>query len=74
VRVSIVDRGPGISFSEQASIFEQFTQGKSDKAHLGSGLGLSICRALISLHKGTIWVESEPGKGSTFSFAIPFSK
>lgn len=74
VRVSIVDRGPGIAFSDQPSIFEQFTQGKSDKAHLGSGLGLSICKALITLHKGTLWVESEPGKGSTFSFAIPFSK
>jgi signal transduction histidine kinase len=71
VRVSVIDRGPGIAEAEQSAIFDRFQQGKSDKAHLGSGLGLSICKALVTLHKGNIWVESELGKGSAFSFSLP---
>jgi signal transduction histidine kinase len=71
VKVSIIDKGPGISENDQSSIFDHFKQGKSDKAHLGSGLGLSICKALIGLHKGTIWVESELGRGSCFNFTLP---
>jgi signal transduction histidine kinase len=71
VRVSISDQGPGIAEADQDAIFERFQQAKSDKAHLGSGLGLSICKALVLLHKGNIWVESELGKGSVFSFNLP---
>ncbi len=71
VRVSVIDQGPGIAEDQQELIFERFQQAKSEKSHLGSGLGLSICKALISLHKGTIWVESEVGRGSSFSFKLP---
>lgn len=71
IKVSVVDRGPGIPISEQGAIFERFYQVKGEKSHLGSGLGLSICKALVGLHKGTILLESEPGKGSVFSFTLP---
>ncbi len=71
--VAVLDEGPGIPAEEIGLIFERFRQGSSTKAHLGSGLGLSICKALVELHGGTISAESVLGKGSTFSFKIPVS-
>jgi signal transduction histidine kinase len=71
--VAVLDEGPGIPAEEIGLIFERFRQGSSKKAHLGSGLGLSICKALVELHGGTIFAESMLGKGSTFSFKIPIS-
>jgi signal transduction histidine kinase len=75
VRVSIRDTGAGIPTSGQEKIFEKFYQvaengGPKPK---GTGLGLSISKALVELHGGKIWVESEPGRGSTFSFTLPLS-
>ncbi len=66
------DRGPGIPAAQQQWVFEAFRRG-SDTAWepAGSGLGLAIAKALTELHGGTIWLESEEGKGSTFSFTLP---
>lgn len=73
VTVSVTDTGPGIPAEEQAGIFEVFrqaggSQGASDK---GSGLGLAISQRLIDLHGSEITLESRPGDGASFSFALP---
>ena len=70
VHVSVSDDGPGIPFEDQSKIFDKFFQIKSDKALGGSGLGLTICREIIRAHGGTIWVDSIPGEGSTFTFTL----
>ena len=70
--VSVEDHGVGISKADQARIFERFY--KVDRARTrggGTGLGLSIARNVLQQHGGRIWVESEEGVGSTFSFALP---
>ena len=66
------DNGPGIPEAQQRWVFEAFN-GASDTARgpTGSGLGLAIARALTELHGGTIWLESQEGRGSTFSFTLP---
>jgi NtrC-family two-component system sensor histidine kinase KinB len=70
VHVSVSDNGPGIPFEVQSKIFDKFVQIKSDKALGGSGLGLTICKEIVHAHGGTIWVESTPGEGSTFTFTL----
>ncbi len=71
--VSVKDNGCGISESAQAHIFERLYQeeGALDQGRRGLGLGLAICRELVSRHTGKIWVESQAGQGSTFSFTLP---
>jgi len=72
VVVSVADQGIGIPKSDQGRIFERFY--KVDRARVrggGTGLGLSIARNVLQQHGGRIWVESEEGVGSTFSFALP---
>jgi CheY-like chemotaxis protein/two-component sensor histidine kinase len=73
VVVSVFDTGPGIAPEHQGKLFEPFSQVDASPTRKtgGSGLGLSICRHLVELHEGRIWVESKVGEGSTFSFAIP---
>jgi NtrC-family two-component system sensor histidine kinase KinB len=71
IHVSVIDNGPGIPFEVQSKIFDKFVQIKSDKALGGSGLGLTICKEIIRAHGGTIWVDSNPGEGSTFTFTLP---
>jgi NtrC-family two-component system sensor histidine kinase KinB len=71
IHVSVIDHGPGIPFEVQSKIFDKFVQIKSDKALGGSGLGLTICKEIIRAHGGTIWVDSTPGEGSTFTFTLP---
>ena len=58
---------------DQATIFEEFRQVGGDYAHKkeGTGLGLTLAKKFVELHGGTIWVESEVGKGSTFTFTLP---
>jgi signal transduction histidine kinase len=72
VLVSVADTGPGIAPEDQDRIFEEFQQtdlGAEQKE--GTGLGLALSKRLVELHGGRIWVESEPGKGSTFTFTLP---
>jgi len=73
VRISVRDNGRGIPKEEQDHIFDHLYQIKAGDAttEQGIGLGLFLCRELVELHGGTIAVESEPGKGSTFSFELP---
>jgi signal transduction histidine kinase/ActR/RegA family two-component response regulator len=71
---SVQDPGVGITPEKQAHIFDAFTQadGSTARRYGGTGLGLTICRKLVGMMKGQIWVESEPGKGSTFHFTSEF--
>jgi sigma-B regulation protein RsbU (phosphoserine phosphatase) len=73
VYVSIVDTGRGISPEARALIFERLYQDPDsiDNNRAGLGLGLYIAKELVELHGGRIWVTSEPGSGSTFSFTLP---
>jgi signal transduction histidine kinase len=72
VEVSVSDTGVGIALEDQEAVFEEFRQvGTSDKKVEGTGLGLTLCRKFVELHGGKIWVKSELGKGSTFTFTIP---
>jgi len=72
--ISVADTGVGIAPEDQEAIFEEFRQvGTADKKVEGTGLGLALSRKFIELHGGRIWVESQPGKGSTFSFTLPAS-
>ncbi|GBE94954.1 PAS domain S-box protein [Nostoc cycadae] len=73
VCVSVIDTGIGIAPEDQPKVFEKFRQvgdTLTDKPK-GTGLGLPICKQIVEHHGGRIWVESEPGKGSVFSFLIP---
>jgi signal transduction histidine kinase len=74
--VSVSDQGGGISPRDQAKLFKPFHQiGQVAPGPLGgAGLGLLVCRRLVEAHGGRIWVESEPGNGSTFSFTLPITK
>jgi signal transduction histidine kinase len=71
--VAVCDSGPGIKLADQERIFDEFQQadGSSTKQKPGTGLGLSIAKRIIEMHKGRIWVQSEPGHGSTFFFTLP---
>jgi signal transduction histidine kinase len=71
--VSVADSGPGIPPEEQAHIFEKFHRIDTGDAKetFGYGLGLYLCRCLVEAMAGRIWVESEPGHGATFCFALP---
>jgi PAS domain S-box-containing protein len=73
ITVSIIDSGMGISREDQPKVFEKFKQvgdTLTDKPK-GTGLGLPICKEIVEHHGGLIWVESEQGKGSNFSFTLP---
>jgi signal transduction histidine kinase len=72
VRVSVRDSGPGIAAEDQGRIFEEFQQAAAGRERgEGTGLGLALSKRLVELHGGRIWVDSEPGQGSTFVFALP---
>ena len=73
VEISVSDTGIGISPDDQTRVFEEFRQVGGDYAHKkeGTGLGLTLAKKFVELHGGKIWVESELGKGSTFSFSLP---
>jgi signal transduction histidine kinase len=72
-RVAVADTGPGIAPEDQAKIFQEFQQvdSSSTRKKGGTGLGLSIAKRIVEMHGGRIWVESSPGKGSTFWFTLP---
>jgi signal transduction histidine kinase len=71
--VSVRDTGPGISAADQAKLFQEFQQADNaiTKKKGGTGLGLAISKRIIEMHGGRIWVESQPGQGSTFAFTLP---
>jgi signal transduction histidine kinase len=71
LQVCVTDDGPGIPEELQDHIFEKFFVVGSRQTHSGLGLGLYIAREMIELHSGSIWVESQVGKGSTFCFQLP---
>jgi two-component system, NtrC family, sensor kinase len=72
VEVSVIDTGVGIAPEDQETVFDEFRQvGTADKKVEGTGLGLALSRKFVELHGGRIWVESEVGQGSTFTFTIP---
>lgn len=73
VIVSVTDTGPGIPSEYLPKIFDWFWQAPGAE-QMGSGLGLSITKGIVEAHGGRIWVESEPGKGSSFSFSLPAEK
>jgi GAF domain-containing protein/anti-sigma regulatory factor (Ser/Thr protein kinase) len=73
VQIAVSDSGIGIAPEDQAAIFEEFRQVGSDETRKqeGTGLGLTLAKKFVELHGGRIWVESEPGRGSTFTFTLP---
>jgi signal transduction histidine kinase/uncharacterized membrane protein len=73
VTVQVRDTGIGIGFDDLPRIFEKFYRVKTEETGdvVGTGLGLAIAKSIVEMHGGRIWAESEPGAGSTFSFALP---
>ncbi len=72
VRFSVIDTGPGIPAEELPMLFDRFYQaGDNAQKRQGLGLGLTICKSLVTAHGGRIWVESLPGVGSAFNFTLP---
>jgi GAF domain-containing protein/anti-sigma regulatory factor (Ser/Thr protein kinase) len=76
VRLSVRDTGIGIAMEDQERIFEEFQQAshQGERSREGTGLGLTLTKRMVELHGGTITVESAPGKGSTFTVALPLMK
>ncbi len=75
LQVSVKDTGKGISEYDQKKIFHPFVQADTfeSKEQEGTGLGLSLVKKFVELHNGSIWLESEVGKGTTFFFSIPIN-
>ncbi len=75
VVLEVTDRGPGLSDEQKEHVFERFY--RTDRARSrtagGTGLGLAIVSALVTAHRGTVWVDSVPGHGATFGFALPLA-
>ena len=72
VVLSVEDTGPGITLEQQTHLFDRFWQAR-DGDRRGVGLGLTITKQIVEAHGGRIWIESTPGAGSTFSFALPLA-
>ena len=72
VVIKVHDTGCGIPPDEQKRIFQRFSQGRTERRE-GVGLGLAIARELVQQHRGELWVDSEPGRGATFSFTLPLA-
>ena len=71
--VTFKDHGPGIPAESLPLIFERFYRVRTEKA-TGTGLGLYICRQIIEAHRGKIWAESTPGRGTTFFIELPINQ
>jgi two-component system OmpR family sensor kinase len=76
IRISVADNGPGLSAEDQKKIFERFYRADTSRVRVdgeGSGLGLSIVDAVMKAHGGSVSVQSELGKGATFTLFFPIS-
>lgn len=73
VLVTVADRGPGIPAGEEGRVFEKFYRPTGVAATSGIGLGLAICRGIVTAHGGRIWAEHRPGGGAAFHFTLPLS-
>jgi two-component system sensor histidine kinase KdpD len=73
VRVEVADRGPGLPVGEEARVFDKFYRAPGTVAQSGIGLGLTICRGIITAHGGRIWAENRPGGGAAFRFTLPLT-
>jgi signal transduction histidine kinase len=72
--ISVRDTGVGIAPEDHEAVFEEFRWvGKLDKKAEGTGLGLALRRKFVELHGGRIWVKSQIGRGSTFTFTLPLT-
>jgi len=71
VYLSVIDDGQGIPLDVQPRIFDKFVHSKPSDGNGGSGLGLAISKEIVKAHRGTIWVDSIAGQGSTFTFTLP---
>ncbi len=72
VEISVADTGVGIAPEDQDAVFEEFRQvGTAAKKVEGTGLGLALSRKFVELHGGRMWVQSQVGQGSTFTFSLP---
>jgi signal transduction histidine kinase len=69
--VTVKDNGPGISAKLKNRLFQKFATGRQENS--GSGLGLAFCRLAVEAHGGRIWVESEPGRGTSLLFTLPIA-
>jgi len=74
LKITVSDDGIGIAAADHEKLFKPFSQidSSSSKKYQGTGLGLALVKEIVHLHGGTVWFESETGKGSTFGFSIPF--
>lgn len=67
----VADEGEGIPADEQRRLFQRFVRGSASRGTSGAGLGLYLSKAIVEAHGGRMWLESEPGRGSTFYFSLP---
>jgi two-component system sensor histidine kinase KdpD len=74
VEVTVADNGPGFETTEPEKLFQKFERGKKESAIGGIGLGLAICRAIVGLHQGRIWVEEVQPHGAAIRFTLPSGK
>jgi signal transduction histidine kinase len=72
--IFVRDNGRGVKSGDRDRIFEMFDRGTSVSDIEGIGLGLTLCRRIVEAHGGRIWVESDPGGGSTFLFTLPLAR
>lgn len=74
IELAVADLGAGIAPAIQRRLFDRFYRGSAEGTIIsGSGIGLTICKGLVEAHGGRIWVESTPGRGSTFRFTLPIA-
>ncbi|HZE74843.1 MAG TPA: ATP-binding protein, partial [Gemmatimonadales bacterium] len=71
VTVDVADRGPGLPPGDEARIFEKFYRTRDQGPGAGAGLGLTICRGIVTAHGGRIWAENRPDGGAVFHFTLP---